>query len=136
MTDHFSEALRTYLDDDRAFATVATLLPDGRAHLTVVWIIRDGGDLVFSTTAGRLQGRNAARDPRVTVLLSPPGKPYVYAEIRGTATVTPDSDHALLNRISAKFTGQDYAAYKPGSKDEDAERIIVRVTPDKVTGRF
>lgn len=135
MATGLSDDLKTYLDDSRAFATVATLLPDGRPHLTVVWIKRDGEDLLFSTTIDRQQGRNLARDPRVTVLISPPENPYTYAEIRGTATVTPDSTHELLNELSVKYTGQEYAAFNPAS-EKDGERVVVRITPDKVTGRL
>ncbi|MGW7513990.1 PPOX class F420-dependent oxidoreductase [Streptomyces sp. NPDC054796] len=135
MAAGLSDDLKKYLDDSRAFATVATLLPDGRPHLTVVWIVRDGDDLLFSTTVDRVQGKNVARDPRVTVLVNPPENPYTYAEVRGTATVTPDTSGELLNRLARKYTGQDYATFNPASKD-DGERIVVRVTPDKVTGRF
>lgn len=130
-----SDELKKYLDESRAFATVATLLSDGRPHLTVVWIKRDGDDLLFSTTADRVQGRNITRDPRVTVLVSPADNPYVYAEVRGTATVTPDATKELLNELALKYTGQDYATFNPDSAN-DGERVIVRITPDKVTGRF
>ncbi|WP_419997035.1 PPOX class F420-dependent oxidoreductase [Streptomyces boninensis] len=130
-----SDALKQYLDDSKAFATVATLQPDGRPHLTVVWIIREGDDLLFSTTSTRQQGRNATRDARVTVLIQPDDNPYAYAEVRGTAKVTPDQDHVIVNRISQKYTGKDYADFNPASSN-DGPRVIVRVTPDKVTGRF
>ncbi|MFF2847265.1 PPOX class F420-dependent oxidoreductase [Streptomyces sp. NPDC058001] len=135
MAAGLSDDLKKYLDDSRAFVTVATVLPDGRPHLTVVWMIRDGDDLLFSTTVDRQQGKNVARDPRVTVLISPADNPYTYAEVRGTATVTPDTTKELVNTLSHKYTGQDYATFNPASKN-DGDRVIVRVTPDKVTGRF
>lgn len=135
MAAGLSDDLKKYLDDSRAFATVATLLPDGRPHLTIVWIKRDGDDLLFSTTLDRLQGKNAARDPRVTVLISPQENPYTYAEVRGSATVTPDTTRELLNELSVKYTGQDYATFNPASKD-DGPRVVVRITPDKATGRL
>ncbi|MGP3925382.1 PPOX class F420-dependent oxidoreductase [Streptomyces sp. 8N616] len=135
MAAGLSDDLKKYLDDSRAFATVATVLPDGRPHLTVVWIKRDGDDLLFSTTVDRQQGKNVARDPRVTVMINPPENPYTCAEVRGTATVTPDSTKQLLNDLAVKYTGQDYATFSPASKD-DGERVVVRVTPVKVTGRL
>lgn len=135
MAAELSDALKQHLDDTKVFATVATLTAGGHPHLTVVWIKRDGDDLVFSTTADRAQGKNLARDPRITIMISPPENPYTYAEIRGTATVTPDPDRALPNELSLKYTGQDYATFNPASK-EDGDRVIVRVTPTKITGRF
>ncbi|KND33537.1 PPOX class F420-dependent oxidoreductase [Streptomyces acidiscabies] len=135
MAAELSDALKQHLDDTKVFATVATLTASGHPHLTVVWIKRDGDDLVFSTTADRAQGKNLARDPRITIMISPPENPYTYAEIRGTATVTPDLDRELPNELSLKYTGQDYATFNPASK-EDGDRVIVRVTPTKITGRF
>ncbi|WP_338682449.1 PPOX class F420-dependent oxidoreductase [Streptomyces acidiscabies] len=135
MAAELSDALKQHLDDTKVFATVATLTAGGHPHLTVVWIKRDGDGLVFSTTADRAQGKNLARDPRITIMISPPENPYTYAEIRGTATITPDPDRALPNELSLKYTGQDYATFNPASK-EDGDRVIVRVTPTKITGRF
>ncbi|MER5217434.1 PPOX class F420-dependent oxidoreductase [Streptomyces sp. NPDC002838] len=135
MAAELSDELKKYLDDSRVFATVATVSPDGQPHLTVVWIKRDGDDLLFSTTVNRLQGKNVARDSRVTVMINPPENPYTYAEIRGTATVTPDPARELPDELSRKYTGQDYATFNPASKS-DGERIVVRVTPTKITGRL
>lgn len=135
MPAELPDALKAHLDDTKVFATVATLARDGHPHLTVVWIKRDGDDLVFSTTVDRAQGRNLARDPRVTVMIVPPEKPYVYAEIRGTATLTPDPDSELPNELSLKYTGQRYADFNPASKD-DGDRVVVRVTPEKVVSRI
>ncbi|MET8982824.1 PPOX class F420-dependent oxidoreductase [Streptomyces sp. NPDC004539] len=135
MAAELSDALKQHIDDTKVFATVATLATTGHPHLTVVWIKRDGDDLVFSTTVDRAQGKNLARDPRVTIMITPPDNPYTYAEIRGTATITPDPTNALPNELSLKYTGQDYVTFNPASK-QDADRVIVRVTPTKVTGRF
>jgi len=136
MTTALSDSLKQHLDDEKVFATVATISPDGRPHLTVVWLKRDGDDIVFSTTVDRLQGRNILRDPRVTIGIIPPGNPYTYAEIRGTATTTPDPTRALPDELSRKYTGQDYAIGNPAAEDDHDRRIIVRVTPDKVVSRI
>ncbi|TQM31526.1 PPOX class probable F420-dependent enzyme [Nocardia bhagyanarayanae] len=130
-----SDDLKKYLDESKVFATVATIGANGQPHLTVIWLKRDGEDLLFSTTVERQQAKNLARDPRVTVLINPPENPYVYAEIRGTATLTPDPDKTLPNELSLKYTGKNYADFNPASV-EDAERVIVRVTPRKVAGRL
>ncbi|MDT0345758.1 PPOX class F420-dependent oxidoreductase [Streptomyces litchfieldiae] len=135
MAAQLSAELKKYLDDSRAFATVATLLPDGQPHLTVVWLKRDGDDLVFSTTTDRIQGKNLARDPRITVMINPPENPYTYAAVRGTATVTPDTTRELVNELSLKYTGKEYASFNPASIN-DGPRVIVRVTPNRITGRF
>ncbi len=130
-----SDDLKKYLDESNVFATVATVGANGQPHLTVIWLKRDGDDLLFSTTVERQQAKNLAKDPRVTLLINPPENPYVYAEIRGTATLTPDPDKTLPNELSLEYTGQLYADFNPASV-HDAARVIVRVTPRKVAGRF
>ena len=126
--------VKQYVDDPRVFATLATILPDGRPHLTVVWIKRDGDDLLVSTTVDRQQGKNVARDPRVALTITAPDNPYLYVEIRGTATVTPDPGRQLPDELSRKYTGKDYRTFNPASAN-DAARLIVRIAPEKITGQ-
>jgi PPOX class probable F420-dependent enzyme len=128
-----SGELKKFLDDNPVFATVATIQPDGSPQLSVVWIKRDGDDLLISTAIGRRKERNLRRDPRATVMINPPNAPYTYAEIRGTATLTTEGGQELINELSRKYTGKDYAEFNPAAKD-DAERVVVRITPRKVVG--
>ncbi|MFI9510125.1 PPOX class F420-dependent oxidoreductase [Nocardia sp. NPDC052566] len=134
-TAALSDDLKKYLDESKVFATVATVGPNGQPHLTVIWLKRDGDDLLFSSTVTRQQAKNIARDPRVTVMINPPENPYVYAEIRGIATVTADPERALPNELSRRYTGQAYLDFNPASIN-DSDRIIIRVTPRKIAGRL
>ncbi|MEU1783925.1 PPOX class F420-dependent oxidoreductase [Streptomyces abikoensis] len=133
MSAVLSEDLKKYIDDNPAFVTVATVQPDGSPQLSVTWVKRDGDDLLFSTTVGRRKERNLRRDPRVTVLVNPPNAPYTYAEVRGSADVTTEGGDELIDELSRKYTGKDYADFNPAAKD-DAQRVVVRITPRKVVG--
>jgi PPOX class probable F420-dependent enzyme len=126
--------VKQYVDDPRVFATLATILPDGRPHLTVVWVKRDGDDLLVSTTVNRQQGKNMMRDPRVTLVVSAPDNPYLYAEIRGNVSLTPDPGSELPDELSRKYTGKDYLTFNPASVNDSA-RLIARITPEKITGQ-
>ncbi|MCC0093345.1 PPOX class F420-dependent oxidoreductase [Streptomyces flavotricini] len=133
MSAALSDDLQKIIDDTPVFATVATVQPDGRPQLSVTWLGRDGDDLLISTTVGRRKEKNLRRDPRITVMINPHNAPYTYAEVRGTATLTTEGGQDLINELSRKYTGKDYADFNPASA-EDAERVVVRVTPDKVVG--
>jgi hypothetical protein len=61
--------------------------------------------------------------------------PYVYAEIRGTAELAAQGAEELIDELSLKYTGKKYAEFNPASAD-DADRVIVRITPEKVVGMF
>ncbi|MFI5761855.1 PPOX class F420-dependent oxidoreductase [Streptomyces sp. NPDC051563] len=133
MPAELSGDLKKIIDDTPVFATVATIQPDGRPQLSVTWLARDGDDLLISTTVGRRKEVNLRRDPRITVMINPANAPYTYAEVRGTATVITEGGQDLINELSRKYTGKDYSDFNPASA-EDAERVVVRVTPDKVVG--
>lgn len=128
-----SDELKTYLDEAKVYATVATVGATGHPHLTVVWLARDGDDLLFSTTVDRQQAKNLVRDPRITVMVNPPERPEVYAAIRGTATTIPDPERALRDELSLKYTGKTYTDFLPESVHEH-DRVIIRVTPHRITG--
>jgi PPOX class probable F420-dependent enzyme len=124
----FNEQTRRLLDG-RNVATVATLNPDGGPQTTVVWIVRDGDFVLFSTTAGRQKARNLARDPRVSLTVFDAENPYQSVDIRGTAELIEDRDKSLLRPLWQKYRGQ-----RPPGEAGDVLRLIVRVTPQKVTG--
>ncbi|MGW6572395.1 PPOX class F420-dependent oxidoreductase [Streptomyces sp. NPDC054945] len=128
-----SDDLKKLIDDSPVFATVATIQPDGSPQLSITWLTRDGDDLLVSTTVGRRKEKNLRADPRITVMINPADAPYSYAEVRGTAAMTTEGGYELIDALSRKYTGKDYADFNPASKD-DAERVVVRVTPRKVVG--
>ncbi|MFF4319498.1 PPOX class F420-dependent oxidoreductase [Streptomyces sp. NPDC001568] len=133
MTAVLSDDLKQIIDETPVFASIATIQPDGSPQVSVTWLARDGEDLLFSTTVGRRKEKNLRRDPRVTVLVNPHNAPYTYAEIRGTARLTTEGGQELIDTLSRKYTGKDYADFNPTSA-QDSERVVVRVTPRKVVG--
>lgn len=117
------------LVDGRNFAVVATVNPDGSPQTSVIWVGLDGDTVVFSTTAGRKKTRNIRRDPRVSVTIIDADNPYLAVEIRGTAEVTDDEQRAVAHLLSQKYLGEEKPAEPPS-----VQRVVVRVTPEKVIG--
>ena len=135
MSHTLSDDLKKVLDETRVFATVATVQPDGSPQLSVVWVKHDGDDLLISTTVGRRKEQNLRRDPRITVMVNPADAPYTYAEVRGTATLSTEGGQELIDDLSRRYTGKPYREFNPAAQ-EDAPRVVVRVTPRKVVGRL
>ncbi|WP_314241691.1 PPOX class F420-dependent oxidoreductase [Streptomyces kutzneri] len=133
MSAALSDDLKKLIDDSPVFATVATIQPDGSPQLSITWLTRDGDDLLVSTTVGRRKEKNLRADPRITVMINPADAPYTYAEVRGTAELTTEGGNELIDALSRKYTGKEYADFNPASKD-DAQRVVVRVIPRKVVG--
>ena len=117
------------LVDGKNYAVLATLNPDGSPHTSVVWVGRDGGDLLFSTVAGRVKHRNMMRDPRVSVSVIDSADPENYVKLSGRVSMTPDIDRRVDTQLSWKYDGRDPAPDRPG-----AVRVVVRMAVEKATG--
>ncbi|GHF00147.1 hypothetical protein GCM10014715_65470 [Streptomyces spiralis] len=127
-----SDRLKSLLDGP-VFIVLGTIQPDGSPQLSPVWVKRDGEDLLVSTTVDRRKKKNLDRDARVSIVVQDPQSPYEYAEIRGSAELTTEGAQDLIDELSLKYTGKKYAEFNPASS-QDAERVIVRVSPRKVVG--
>ena len=117
------------LVDGRNYAVLATVNPDGSPQTSVVWIGRDGGDLLFSTVEGRVKQRNMLRDPRVSITVIDSADPENYVELRGRASMSPDTGRRVDTELSRKYDGKDPDPDRPG-----AVRVVARVVVGKVTG--
>ncbi len=132
MTIEMNETVRGLLDAPHP-AVLSTLNPDGSPQSSVVWVSRDGGELLVSTEQGRRKARNILGDPRVGLTVFDLANPYLYVEIRGTATVTEDTGRALTVRIAEEYLGPGGGKEYLEAPAEDV-RVIVRITPTKVLG--
>src|ERR1700747_2456949 len=117
------------LVDGKNYAVLATVNPDGSPQTSVLWVGRDGGDLLFSTVAGRVKHRNMMRDPRVSVTVIDSADPENYVELRGRVSMTPDVGRQLDTQLSWKYDGR-----APGRDPPGAARVAVRMVVDKATG--
>jgi PPOX class probable F420-dependent enzyme len=117
------QAARDVLDGPHT-AILATVNADGRPQSSVIFVKRDGDQVVFSTVKGRLKTRNMARDPRVSLLVTESVGRYV--EIRGTVTITDDPEKVLLHEMYDRYMGGQTPP------PENADRVVVRITPEKV----
>ena len=117
------------LVNGRNYAVLATVNPDGSPQTSVVWVGRDGSDLLFSTVEGRVKQRNMLRDPRVSITVIDSADPENYVELRGRASMSPDTGRRVDTELSWKYDGKDPDPDRPG-----AVRVVARVPVEKVTG--
>lgn len=120
MTIELNETVRGLLDSPHP-AVLSTLNPDGSPQSSVVWVARDGADVLVSTEQGRRKERNIARDGRVGLTVFDTANPFLYVEIRGTATLAEDAGREVAIRISEQYLG-------PGA-GEGVRRGTVRERP-------
>ena len=114
------------LFDGPNHVAVTTINQDGSPQMSLVWAKADGDAVVFSTIKGRRKYANLTRDPRIGALVYAASDPYIYAEVRGTATIIDDPRAELINELALKYTGEPFGE-RPGE-----QRVIVTIKPAKV----
>ncbi|MFC4067149.1 PPOX class F420-dependent oxidoreductase [Actinoplanes subglobosus] len=128
MTVVLPGAVRTLIDNP-TYAVLTTINQDGSPQSTVIWVKRDGDDVLFSTTRGRVKTRNMERDPRVSICAFDPAQPYAYIAVEGTVGLT-DDDGDLIGELSYKYANEPWTSDEPGTV-----RVVCRVTPTRVISR-
>jgi PPOX class probable F420-dependent enzyme len=127
------DEVRSFLSHGTRTAKVATVMEDGRPHVMPVWFVLDGEQLVFTTGAESVKGRNLRRDPRVALVVEDDAPPYAFVHVRGRVTVEHDLDGLLrfATAIGARYMGEARAE-EFGRRNAVSGELLVRVTPERV----
>ena len=105
-------------------------MPDGSPQMTQTWVDTDGRNVVINTVEGHQKVRNITRDPRVALNVADPDDPSRYFEVRGRVVeVTEDGAADHIEELAQRYLGQPY----PWFGGRDQIRLLVRITPEKVT---
>ena len=87
--------IQEFLAHGTRTAKLATVSRSGAPHVMPVWFVLDGEELVLTTAAESIKGRNLRRDPRVAVVVDDDTPPFAFVHIRGRASVSEDLDELL-----------------------------------------
>ena len=112
MSDEMTPAERhALLAGGTRTAKLATTMRDGSPHVMPVWFVLEGEQLVFTTPANSLKGRNLRRDPRASIVVDDERPPYAFVHLRGTVALSEDPDELLraATTIGRRYMGSDRA---------------------------
>lgn len=122
---------QTALFEGRNWGVVATLRRDGSVQASTVWVDWDGECVRFNTFLGSAKERNLRRDGRATVTVMHQDDPQRgWTSVSGPVELREEGAVEHLDALCAKYL--DISPYPWLSPDE--QRVIVRVTPERVTG--
>lgn len=116
---------------------LATVRADGRPHVKPVWFELTGepGDfqVVFTTAADTVAGRNLRRDGRVAISVDDPVPPFAFVLIEGQARLGEDPAELLAaaTALGGRYMGAGRAA-EYGARNAVPGELIVRVTPARI----
>lgn len=141
-----SDTCRVYhsmsTDEQQAFlrapvrpAILSTVRADGRPHSAPIWYDLDGEEIVFTTGAPTVKGKNLLRDPRVTLCVHDERPPFSFLVAEGTAETSeePEALRRWAARIGGRYMGEDRAD-EYGDRNGVPGELLVRVTLNRVTG--
>ncbi len=127
------DEIREFLLHGTRTAKLATTMADGAPHVMPVWFVLDGDELVFTTDASSVKGRNLRRDPRAAVVVDDQAPPYAFVHMRGSVTVSEDLDELLrfATAIGGRYMGADKAD-EFGRRNAVPGELVVRLRPERV----
>ena len=125
--------IREFLAHGTRTAKLATVSRSGAPHVMPVWFVLDGEELVLTTAAESIKGRNLRRDPRVAVVVDDETPPFAFVHVRGRASVSEDLDELLryATEIGGRYMGADRAE-EFGRRNASSGELLVRITPERV----
>src|SRR4051794_41385682 len=102
---------RGFISEGTRTGKLATTREDGRPHVVPVWFVLDGDDIVFSTGATTVKGRNLERSGVASMCVDLPQPPFAFVSVTGSVAISDDLD--LLARwatvIARRYVGADRA---------------------------
>src|SRR5437764_8921602 len=128
-----TDQVRSFLSHGTRTAKLATVMADGRPHVMPVWFVLDGDQIVFTTGADSVKGRNLRRDPRVALVVDDERPPFAFVHVRGRVTIHEELDELLrfATAMGARYMGED-RAQEFGKRNAGPGELLVRVTPERV----
>ncbi len=128
-----ADEIREFLLHGTRTAKLATTMASGAPHVMPVWFVLDGDELVFTTDAGTVKGRNLRRDPRAAVVVDDQAAPYAFVHMRGSVTISEDLDQLLrfATEIGGRYMGADKAD-EFGRRNAVPGELVVRLRPERV----
>ena len=113
------------------YGSLGTVRPDGTVQVNPMWFEFDGEHLRFTHTSTRQKFRNLQHNPSMSLMVFDPERPYRYVEVRGRLIAAePDPTGAFYVRL-----GQRYGNAEQAAPPDSADRVILKMSIDKVGGQ-
>ena len=127
------EQRRSFLLEGTRTGVLATVRRDGRPHAAPVWFTLDGDDILFTTGADTVKGRNLRRTGQATLVVDDGTPPFHFVAIDARAEVSEDLDALLrwATVLGGRYMGADNAEAF-GRRNAVPGELLVRLRPTKI----
>jgi PPOX class probable F420-dependent enzyme len=133
MTDH---ERRAFLLAGTRTGILSTVRANGRPHAAPIWFTLDADDVVFTTGASTVKGRNLRRDPRAVLTVDDSAPPYSFVSVEGQIEISDDMEALLrwATVLGGRYMGTDRAA-EFGRRNAVPGELLVRLRPERIIAR-
>ena len=133
MTD---DQRRAFLLDGTRTGILATVRRDGRPHAAPIWFTLDGDDVIFTTGADTVKGRNLRRTGRAVVVVDESTPPFDFVTVEGAVEISEDLDEILrwATVLGGRYMGTDQAEAF-GRRNAVPGELLIRLRPAKIVAK-
>jgi len=127
------EQRREFLLAGTRTGVLATVRKDGRPHAAPIWFTLDGDDVLFTTAADTVKGRNLQRTGQATLVVDEARPPFHFVAIEGTVELSEDLDETLrwATVLGGRYMGAENAEAF-GRRNAVPGELLVRLRPSKI----
>ena len=127
------EQRRAFLLAGTRTGVLATVRKDGRPHAAPIWFTLDGDDVIFTTGADTVKGRNLRRTGQATLVVDEARPPFHFVAIEGTVELSEDLDETLrwATVLGGRYMGAENAEAF-GRRNAVPGELLVRLRPSKI----
>lgn len=126
----FDETARAFLQKP-LIARLAVNGPDGYPHVVPLWFMLDGDDIVMISVEQTAKVRHLRADGRAAVVVGGDDGDGAGYLIKGTVTVSEDTDFTWTRRLTFHYEEPERAA-KDVADWSDLDMLVLRLSPVKV----
>lgn len=112
---------------------LATVRRDGRPHAAPIWFTLDGDDVMFTTGADTVKGRNLRRTGRALVVVDEATPPFDFVTVEGPVEISEDLDEMLpwATALGDRYMGADQAE-EFGRRNAVPGELLIRLRAEKI----
>lgn len=124
---------RAFVSEGTRTGKLSTVRADGSPHVAPIWFLLDGDDVVFTTGAASVKGRNLLRDGRFALCVDDDRPPFAFVVLQGRASASeePAETRRWAARLAARYMGEDRAE-EYGARNGGPGELLIRARIDKV----
>jgi PPOX class probable F420-dependent enzyme len=124
---------RAFISEGTRTGKLATTREDGRPHVVPVWFVLDGDDIVFSTSASSVKGRDLQRTGVASMCVDDSQPPFAFVTVTGSVAVSDDLDALTgwATVIARRYMGAERAA-EFGRRNAAPGELLVRLHAEHV----